>query len=55
MLQDILEYNKKFVEEKKYEQYAADKYPSPPLSALRTATLRSSRTPEALSPTRSEA
>ena len=42
MLQDILEYNKKFVEEKKYE-------------ALRTATLRSSRTPEALSPTRSEA
>ena len=34
MLQDILEYNKKFVEEKKYEQYAADKYPSKKLAIL---------------------
>ena len=34
MLQDILEYNKKFVEKKKYEQYAADKYPSKKLAIL---------------------
>ena len=34
MLQDILDYNKKFVEEKKYEQYAADKYPSKKLAIL---------------------
>ena len=34
MLQDILKYNKKFVEEKKYEQYAADKYPSKKLAIL---------------------
>lgn len=34
MRQEILEYNKKFVEEKKYEQYAADKYPNKKLAIL---------------------
>lgn len=28
MIDEMLAYNKKFVEEKKYEQYAADKYPN---------------------------
>ena len=28
MIEEMLAYNKKFVEEKRYEQYAASKYPN---------------------------
>ncbi|MDD3217979.1 MAG: carbonic anhydrase [Lachnospiraceae bacterium] len=34
MINDILEYNRKFVEEKKYEQYATSKYPDKKLAIL---------------------
>ena len=28
MIEELLAYNRKFVEEKRYEQYAASKYPT---------------------------
>lgn len=34
MIQEILEYNKKFVAEKRYEQYAASKYPNKKIAIL---------------------
>lgn len=34
MLQEILTYNKKFVEEKKYQQYATSKYPDKKIAIL---------------------
>ena len=34
MIKDILEYNKKFTEEKKYEQYRTSKYPDKKLAIL---------------------
>lgn len=34
MIEEILTYNKKFVAEKKYEQYASDKYPNKKIAIL---------------------
>lgn len=34
MIQEILEFNKKFVEEKRYEQYTASKYPNKKIAIL---------------------
>ena len=34
MINEIMEYNKKFVQEKMYEQYIADKYPNKKLAIL---------------------
>lgn len=34
MIEEIMEYNKKFVQEKKYEQYISDKYPNKKLAIL---------------------
>ena len=34
MIDEILAYNKKFVEEKKYEQYATSKYPDKKIAIL---------------------
>ena len=34
MIEEILEYNKKFVEEKKYEKYISSKYPNKKLAIL---------------------
>ena len=34
MIEEMLAYNKKFVEEKRYEQYAASKYPNKKVAIL---------------------
>ena len=47
MIDEILAYNKKFVEEKRYEQYAASKYPNKKIDFQKVSkeeTLESSQT-----------
>ena len=34
MIEELLAYNRKFVEEKRYEQYAASKYPNKKIAIL---------------------
>lgn len=44
MLEEILQYNKEFVESKAYEKYAASKYPNKKLAILSCMDTRLNRT-----------